>query len=236
MSESLSEAPKIGLAALFITSLITAQIIAVKILVVPFPGSLPVIGPEILVPAGVLAYAMTFFASDCYAELYGRGEAQIMVNLGFVMNFVMLALLWLAIWWPGSGAGVDPVAFGSVLGLSTNIVIGSLAAYIISQNYDIIAFHYIGDRMGGRHLWMRNLGSTGTSQLLDTTIFVVLAFAIVPLVIGIGDALPAIVLLQLIIGQYILKLLIAIGDTPFVYLFVGYVESKGLGRSQYVPA
>jgi len=236
MSNSASDAPKIALAALFITSLITAQLIAVKLLAVPFPGSLPIVGDSVLVPAGVLAYALTFFASDCYAELYGRRPAQIMVNVGFGMNFVMLGLVWLAITAPGSPAGVDPATFESVLGLSTNIVLGSLGAYIMSQNWDVIAFHAIGDWTDGDHLWLRNLGSTGTSQLIDTTIFVLLAFFVVPTALGIGQALPSAVLVQLIVGQYILKLLIALLDTPFVYAVVGYMRSAGFVESRRITA
>jgi len=236
MSDAGSDTAKIALAALFITSLITAQLIAVKLLVVPFPSSVPVVGGSVLVPAGVLAYAVTFFASDCYAELYGRRPAQLMVNIGFGMNFVLLALVWLAIAAPGSPAGVDPAAFETVLGLSTNIVIGSLAAYIVSQNWDVIAFHAIGDRTDGEHLWLRNLGSTGTSQLIDTTIFVGMGFFLMPSALGIGQALPGGVLLQLIVGQYIIKLLIALLDTPFVYAVVGYLRSAGLAESRRVTA
>lgn len=236
MSDSRGEAPKIALAALFVTSLITAQIIAVKILAIPTPGNIDFLGPEILVPAGVLAYAITFFASDCYTELYGRRDAQILINIAFLMNFVMLALLWLAIWAPGSPAGADPAGFGDILGLSTNIVIASLAAYLVSQNYDVIAFHIIGDKTEGRYLWLRNLGSTGTSQLIDTMIFILLAFAVIPLVLGIGEPFPALLLAQLIVGQYLIKLLIAILDTPLVYLFVKAMESRNLGNSRYTPA
>lgn len=232
MSSSITDAPKIVIAALFITSLVTAQLIAVKLLAIPFPQPIPIVGASVLVPAGVLAYAVTFFASDCYAELYGRRATQIMVNAGFVMNFVMLGLVWLAIEAPGSPAGVDPTSFANVLGLSTNIVIGSLAAYFVSQNWDVIAFHAIGDRTEGRHLWLRNLGSTGTSQLIDTAIFVVAAFYLVPSALGIGQALPEAVLMQLIVGQYIVKLLIAVLDTPFVYAVVGYIRSAGLVEPQ----
>ncbi|WP_436903548.1 queuosine precursor transporter [Halovenus halobia] len=236
MNNSSSDGPKIALAALFITSLVTAQLIAVKLLVVPFPSSVPIIGGTVLVPAGVLAYAVTFFASDCYAELYGRRPAQLMVNIGFAMNFVLLALVWVAIAAPGSPAGVDPAAFKSVLGLSTNIVVGSLAAYIVSQNWDVIAFHAIGDYTDGESLWLRNIGSTGTSQLIDTTIFVLMAFLLVPSIIGTGQALGGAILLQLIFGQYVIKLLIALLDTPFVYAMVGYVRSAGLVESRRVTA
>lgn len=236
MSQQLSDRPKVVLSALFITSLITAQIIAVKLLVVPFPSSLPFIGASVLVPAGVLAYALTFFASDCYAELYGKRPAQFMVNVGFGMNFVLLALLWVAIVAPGSNAGVDPARFEGVLGLSTNIVIGSLAAYIISQNWDVIAFHRIGAYTEGEHLWLRNIGSTGSSQLIDTTIFVAMAFFAVPTLLGIGQALPRAVLVQLIVGQYIIKLLIALLDTPFVYAVVGFVRSNTPGDTKPATA
>jgi uncharacterized integral membrane protein (TIGR00697 family) len=115
-------------------------------------------------------------------------------------------------------------------------VIGSLAAYIVSQNWDVIAFHGIGERTGGRHLWMRNLGSTATSQLIDTVIFVLLAFYGVPIVLGIGDTLSVNVLIGLIVGQYIIKFLIAVVDTPFVYAVVGYLRSRGVVESQWAIA
>ena len=226
MTDEYSDGPKIALAALFITALVTAQLVAVKLLVVPLPETLPVVESTVLVPAGVLAYAITFVASDCYTELYGRHEATIMVNVGFVMNFVMLGLVWLAIFAPGSDAGVNPDEFASVLGLSTNIVLGSLAAYVISQNWDVFAFDRIGRQTEGRHLWLRNIGSTTTSQLFDTVIFILVAFSLAPLVVGVGDAFTAIVLAQLILGQYIIKLLIAVLETPLVYAIVGYVRSN----------
>lgn len=220
----MSEVPRIGLAALFITALVTAQLLAVKALGLPLPFELPLLGDSLLVPAGVVAYALTFFATDCYAELYGRWPATVLVNVGFAMNFVLLGLVWLAIWLPGSDAGVDPAAFRQVLGPSTNIVLGSLSAYIVSQNLDVFTFDSLRRRTAGEFLWLRNLGSTGTSQLVDTTIFIVVAFWAAPVALGLGQALPGIVLLQFVVGQYLVKLLLALLDTPFVYLVVGYVR------------
>ena len=228
MGETRGEAPHIALVALFVTALVTAQLIAVKVLALPLLVELPVAGSAIIVPAGVLAYAVTFFTSDCYAELYGRRPAQVVVNVGFAMNFVMLALVWLAIEAPGSPAGVDPGAFATVFGLSTNIVVGSLAAYVVSQNWDVVAFHAIRERTGGRMLWLRNVGSTATSQLVDTVIFILVAFSAVPSLLGIGSALPIDALVQLIVGQYLLKLLFALLDTPFVYAVVGYARRNGM--------
>jgi len=224
------ETVRVGLIALFVTALVTAQLIAVKVLALPLPVTLPWLGATALVPAGVLAYALTFFATDCYAELYGRGPASAVVNVGFAMNFVLLALVWLAISLPGSSSGVPSETFASVLGPTTNIVAGSLLAYIVSQHWDVFAFHAIRQRTMGRHLWLRNIGSTASSQLLDTAIFITVAFYAVPTTLGIGQALPGSVLAQLVVVQYLVKLLIALVDTPFVYAVVGYARSNGLAE------
>lgn len=218
------EVPRVALAALFVTALVTAQLLAVKVVGLPVPFGLPLLGSSLLVPAGVVAYALTFFATDCYAELYGRASATALVNLGFAMLFVMLGLVWLAIWLPGSDAGVDPAAFRGVIGPSTNIVLGGLLAYVISQNLDVLTFDALRIRTAGEYLWLRNLASTGTSQLVDTTVFIAIAFWGAPVLIGVGPALPRIELAQLIVGQYLVKLLLALIDTPFVYLVVRYVR------------
>ncbi len=226
MSESTAEPGRVVIIALFVTGLVTAQLIAVKVLALPLPTSLPGVGSAVLVPAGVLAYALTFLASDCYAELYGRRPAQLVVNIAFVMNLVMLGLVWLAIGMPGSETGVDPDAFAAVLSPSTNIVAGSLIAYLVSQNWDVIAFHKLGEWTDGQYLWLRNIGSTASSQFIDTVLFIVLAFSLVPRLLGTGQPLPLMVLGQLILGQYLLKLLIALLDTPVVYAVVRTIRAR----------
>lgn len=226
MSNTPTNPGRVVIIALFVTALVTAQLIAVKVLALPLPTSIPVIGSAVIVPAGVLAYALTFLASDCYAELYGRRPAQVVVNIAFVMNLVMLGLVWLAIGLPGSEAGVDPEAFASVLGPSTNIVAGSLIAYLVSQNWDVIVFHKLGEWTDGHYLWLRNIGSTASSQFIDTVLFIGLAFSLVPRLVGTGQPLPLEVLAQLILGQYLLKLLIALLDTPVVYAMVRTIRAN----------
>lgn len=220
----------IALVALFVTALITAQLVSTKLLAL----SLPLLG-AVAMPGGTLAYAGTYFASDCIAELYGESFARRVVNVAFVMNFVMLALVWATIRWPAADAtSVDPDAFATVLGSGTNVVLGSLLAYVVSQNWDVFAFHWLRDATDGRWLWVRNIGSTGTSQLLDTVIFTAVAFGVAPVLFGIGSALPAAALGGLVVGQYVGKLLIAVVDTPFVYAVVGYLgapDDAGVGTA-----
>ncbi|WP_424017327.1 queuosine precursor transporter [Halorientalis pallida] len=218
--------PQVGLIALFVTALVTAQVTAAKILAFSLPVSLPVTGATLSLPGAALAYALTFFASDCYAELYGKRAAQVMVNVAFVMNFVLLALVWSTILAPAAPTSIDPTQFRQVLGASTNIVIASLAAYIVSQNWDVIVFHRLREATDGEALWLRNIASTASSQLLDTVIFVTLGFLVVPAVLGVGVVLPLPAIVSLIVGQYLLKLLIALVDTPFVYAVVGFVRSR----------
>ena len=213
-----------ALTALFVTALATAQLTATKILAFGLPFSLPVTGDVLVLPGAALAYALTFFASDCYAELYGRRAAQVLVNVGFVMNFVLLALVWSTILAPAASASVDPGQFRTVLAAGTNVVAGSLLAYLLSQNLDVVTFHWLRDRTGGAHLWLRNVGSTATSQLVDTVVFVGVAFFLAPRLLGFGAALPGAVIAQLVVGQYLLKLAIAVGDTPFVYLLTRYLR------------
>ncbi|GAA0225094.1 queuosine precursor transporter [Haladaptatus pallidirubidus] len=218
---------QLTIAGLFITALVTAQLTAAKVLAFGLPFSLPVTDDALVLPGAALAYALTFFASDCYSELYGRRAATRLVTVGLVMNFVMLALVWSTIRAPAAQSSVDPTMFETVLGASTPIVVGSLLAYAVSQNWDVIVFHKLRELTGGAHLWARNIGSTASSQAIDTVIFVSVAFFVFPQYLGIGAQLPGNVILSLIVGQYIFKLVVAFLDTPFVYAVVGYLRSQG---------
>jgi uncharacterized integral membrane protein (TIGR00697 family) len=218
-------AGRVAIIALFVTALVAAQLTAAKLLAIPLPVDLPLLGPAILMPGAAFAYALTFFASDCYAELYGKRPAQTLVNVAFAMNFVLLALVWSTILAPAAQPEFA-ADFRRVLGAGTNVVLGSLLAYLVSQNWDVVVFHRLRDATDGAHLWLRNIGSTATSQILDTVIFVTVAFWLAPTLLGVGMVLPGNVLVQLILGQYLLKLLIALLDTPFVYAVVGYLRSR----------
>ena len=217
-SEDRVVAGQVALVGLFVTALVTAQLTASKLLLFQIPFSLPVTGSSLVMPGAALAYALTFFASDCYSELYGRRAAQVLVNVGFAMTLVMLALVYTTIEAPiAPFSGVGQSEFAGVLWSSANVVAGSLLAYVVSQNWDVLAFHAIRERTDGAYLWLRNIGSTATSQIIDTVIFVTVAFWAAPQVLGVGPVYGQEQILSLIVGQYALKLAIAVADTPFVY-------------------
>ena len=208
----------VALVGLFVTALVTAQLTASKLLLFEIPVSLPATGSSLVLPGAALAYALTFFASDCYSELYGRRAAQTLVNVGFVMTLVMLALVYTTIEAPiAPFSEIGQSEFSRVLWSSANIVAGSLLAYLVSQNWDVVVFHAIRERTGEAHLWLRNIGSTVTSQAIDTVIFVSVGFWAAPSLLDVGSVYGFDQILSLIVGQYVLKLAIALLDTPLVY-------------------
>ena len=98
-------------------------------------------------------------------------------------------------------------ALQTIFSFTPRLVIGSMIAYLISQHYDVWIFHHLKSKFKGKHLWLRNNFSTTTSQVLDTSIFVIIAFY---------GVIPN--FLELLVGACILKIIIALIDTPFIYL------------------
>jgi queuosine precursor transporter len=169
----------------------------------------------IVLPAGILAYCITFVASDVISEIWGREKAKQVVLGGFAALVVCLGLIHLALAWPGASFWDNHEAYGSVLGAAPRIMMASLAAYLVSQNHDVWAFHFWKETFQGRHLWIRNNLSTASSQVIDSVIFITIAFY------GVVPVLP------LIAGQILIKILIAFMDTPVVYFLVWLIRRPG---------
>ena len=181
---------------------VIANIIAVK----------PVMFGPFVVPAAVIIYATTFLMTDVLAEHWGKETAFQAVISGFVANIMLVLGVTLAIWWPGAVFWENQEALQMILGLAPRVVLASMTAYLISQNHDIWAFHFWKRKTKGKYLWLRNNASTAVSQLIDTTLFITIAFyGILPIV-------------PLIIGQYVVKLIIAAIDTPFCYATVNIIQ------------
>lgn len=133
------------------------------------------------VAVGVLPYPMTFLCTDFISELYGRRRANAVVWVGLLLNIWVVFILWLGGWLPGfealdpatglpapDDAGRLPVFF-EVRTLAFGAVTASMVAYLVAQLVDVHVFHFWKRLTKGRHLWLRNNGSTLVSQLVDTT-------------------------------------------------------------------
>lgn len=190
----------------FVMSLLVSNVTASKIISI---GNL-------IVPAAVVAYAITFLCTDVIGELYGKEEANKTVRLGFILQLFSIGLLYIAIKLPPAPFMIEyNEVFQQVLGQSLRVVIASLIAYTISQFNDVYIFHKLKDIHGSKHKWLRNNLSTITSQLIDTSIFITIAFY------GIVPNLWA-----LILGQFTIKVVLALLDTPFFYLLTKKSSNK----------
>jgi len=195
------------LATLFVTCLLVANIITVKL--VSIGGW--------VVPAGVIAYPLTFLFTDVITELYGRRIASRVVWLGFGANILMVILVFGGGLLPPAPFWEDQPAYESILGMVPRIVLASMIAYLISQHHDVFAFHFWRKKTKARFLWLRNNASTMVSQALDTGVFITIAF---------WGLVPTGILVNMLVSQYIIKLAIAAVDTPFCYILVGLLKGK----------
>ena len=164
-------------------------------------------------PAGVLVYSSTFLITDILGEIYGKEYGKKAVIAGFFANIVALVSILIAVNWQAAPSFAMPPelekAFEDVFNFAPRIVIASMIAYLISQTHDVYAFHFWRTKTGGKYLWLRNNASTIVSQLIDTLLFITIAFY---------GAVPFNALIEMIGGQYIIKVAIALIDTPFMYV------------------
>ena len=164
---------------------------------------------------GVIFYSSIFFATDVLSENYGKAAANKAVRMGFAVSVIVLIMLSLALLYlPSSDPGAAEFsasihnAFATIVDYTPRFIFGSLLAYYVSQHFDVWAFHKIKSLTGERWLWLRNNGSTLASQIVDTTIYSLVAWW------GIVDLKTAIALGA---AKYVFKLVIAMIDTAFLY-------------------
>lgn len=203
----------IVLVVVFCTALITSNIISSNGMILT---GLYIGGVQLLAPAAVLAYAITFLATDVIGQIWGKKEANFAVSVGFISQIISTGLIFLTPvifkpWFIGS----DTYTTLNSLGWFT---FGSLVAYLCSQTWDVFIFHKIkdwakakiGEEKYNRQRWLWNNGSTMTSQIIDTIIFIGIGF-------GIGLKMAGTELVGLMIGQYCVKFCLALLDTPIFY-------------------
>jgi hypothetical protein len=207
--------------AIFAGSVVLANILAAKLTWVELPG----IG-GVAVPAGFVAFGVAYLASDLIVEYHGRDYAASVVN-GTVLTLVVgYSLIYLAIWMPSAPFYEGQSAFVSTLGDSASILLASVVALGIAQHTDVALFANLKKRTDGQYRWLRNCGSTGVSQAVDTIVFISLGFAIFPAIGLGGDPTWGWPLASIIIGQYVVKLIVALVDTVPFYAVTELVSDQ----------
>jgi hypothetical protein len=197
--------------AVFAGSVVLANVLAAKLTWL----ELPIIG-GVAIPAGFVAFGLAYLASDLLVEYHGRKYAATVVN-GTVLTLVLsYALVFMAIWMPTAPFFEGQESFAQTLGGSASIILASVVALAIAQHLDVRLFSDLKARTSGRYRWVRNCGSTAVSQGVDTVVFITLGFAVFP-ALGLGGTPTwGWALASIVIGQYAVKLIVALVDTvPF---------------------
>ncbi len=213
----------IGLAAIFIASLVSCNLIFQKFFTWEPFGLF-----TFEVSVGILPYPITFLITDIISEIYGKKRANQVVVVGlfstiFVMGVVSIADIVPATSW----SPVSNEEFTRVFGLTGVAVAASMFAFLMAQFVDIRIYHFWKKLTNGKYLWIRNNFSTMTSQLVDT--------ASVLGLLCIFEAIEWSRFSELLLNGFLFKVLVAMFDTPFLYLFVSLIKKNfGLELNQEV--
>ena len=191
--------------ALFVASLLTANIIAVKLIQ---------LGPLVL-PAGVVIFPVSYILGDVLTEVYGYRWARRAIWLGFLGNLIAVFAIGLAgllpapVFWPNQGA------YDIILGFTPRLLLASFCAYLVGEfaNSTILAKMKIWTQ--GRHLWARTISSTIVGQGLDSLVFILIAF---------GGLMAGPALVTAILSQWLFKSLYEALATPLTYLVVNRLK------------
>ena len=174
---------------------------------------------------GTILFASTFLCTDILSEYYGKEKARKNVLIGFCSFFLMTILMLVTIGiQPAEDEWVSMVqeSLAILFTPMTSIFVASMIAYLISQYFDIWFFSYLKEISSNKLLWLRNNVSTAVSSLIDNTIFSIFAWIILnPNPFPLSD-----VIMTFILGVYLLRVFIAILDTPFIYLAKYFIPEE----------
>ena len=167
---------------------------------------------------GVIPWPVVFISTDLINEYFGKSGVRRLTFLAVGMIAYAFVILTAAVTVPAwEKSPVSQEAFRQVFRQSQWIIVGSLTAFLVSQLVDVLIFHAVRSRTGGRLLWLRSTGSTVISQLVDSFLVGYIAF-VLPGSLAFGD------FLRLGVGNYLFKLTVAILITPLIYLGHGLID------------
>ena len=163
-----------------------------------------------IVPGGIITYSLTFLITDILGERYGKNVANKAIKAGLITNLLFIPIAFLTKIFPYPQFNEEMAkALANVLSLSPRIVIARIIAYLVSQHLDVFLFHKIKEITHNKFLWLRNNLSTIISQFIDSVLFITIAFL---------GVFPNEAIIKIIFSQYLVKIIIALLDTPFIYL------------------
>ena len=207
------------LSSIFITALVVSNLIFQKFFSW-YPFNFEVFGIKLFeLSVGVLPYPVTFLITDIVSEIFGKRKANQVVVMGILASIFSIGLLLLGDVLPASSSSpIDDKTFNLVFSASPLAVLASMSAYLIAQFLDIRIYHFWKQLTKGKYLWLRNNFSTFSSQIIDSTTVIAL--------LCIFDILAWDLFLGLVLSSITFKILVAVIDTPLLYLLVGLIRKK----------
>ena len=193
--------------AVFVTCLITANIIAVKL--VDLFG--------LILPAAIFIFPLSYITGDVLTEVYGYRQARKVIWLGFLCNVLVVVAIWIAQVLPAASFWDGQRAYERILGYTPRILMASFLAYLVGEFANSFVLAKLKIATQGRWLWMRTIGSTLVGQGLDSVVFIALAFA---------GTLPVQALTLAIVTQWLAKSAYEAAATPFTYLVVNFLKRR----------
>ena len=189
-----------ALIGLFVAFVAISNIVAVKIAAYDLGFG------TYFAPAASLIFPVTFLVTDIVNEKFGRAETHRMIFIAFISQVILAAFVYLAISLPAAPFWTNQQAFEMLVGQVPRLMLAGWLAFLVSENLDAYVFAWLKKLTGGKHLWMRNAFSSLPAILIDSVIFVTLAFW------GVAPVVP------LIIGLTLTKWVVGLIDIPFMYL------------------
>jgi len=222
------------LTCIFVSSLLIADIVGVKLFEIPLPFE--IFGHKSIEHScGVLIFPITFLLGDVINEYFGPKAATRTVYIGLAMSMFVFLVINLAQALPylDKPFNVSKESFDTIFGSAKLIYFASVTAYFIGSLSDIYIFGVIKRYTKGRFLWLRAVGSTLMSQVLDSFFVSYIAFSLGKLLTGQTPASFEEVM-NIAVTGYGLKFCLGIAMTPFLYM-MKYLLSTKLGLKA-IPA
>ncbi|MFC2014469.1 queuosine precursor transporter [Chloroflexota bacterium] len=191
--------------AIFVTCLITANVIAVKVISFGF----------IVLPAAIFIFPLSYIFGDVLTEVYGYRWTRRVIWLGFFCNLIFVIFAWIGQLMPAAPFWTNQVAYESILGYTPRLLAASFFGYLAGEFVNSVILAKMKIMTQGKWLWSRTITSTIAGQGLDTTIFIVIAF------IGTPVFTPL-----MILHHWLAKIVIEAVATPLTYVVVNYLKKK----------
>jgi len=195
------------IAALFVTCLITANIIAVKLVCIF----------GLVLPAAIIIFPVSYILGDVLTEVYGYRRARQVIWLGFFCNLIVVAAIALGQVLPAASFWEGQAAYERILGYTPRILAASFLAYLVGEFANSFVLAKMKIAAKGRWLWMRTIGSTVVGQGLDSLVFITLAFV---------GTIPLAALASAVLTQWLAKSVYEAAVTPLTYQAVNFLKRR----------